>query len=89
MRVALYITERHQELYEEIKSTPAKHRAERLRLLASIGLLAMRSAWSPLTLAGGQLVSVPPNTSGGDIARDRPDPRRAKLKGKLQRSLGS
>jgi len=44
MRVYVRVHRGASELYEELQRTPAKERAERMRILASIGLAFVRSS---------------------------------------------
>lgn len=84
MRVVTYITEGYRELIEELERVPAKQRAERFRLLASIGLLTIRRAYG---LTGSEASQLDRETAGDTIDRPPSDARRAKLRSKLQSSL--
>lgn len=86
MRVVAQITKGYEELQEELKRFPAKQRAERMRVLASIGLYALRiENRSLMNMTGGP-------SQGGELdaqpQKSTPaDPRRNRLKGKLRQSL--
>ncbi len=85
MRVVAYITKGYRELIEELEQVPAKQRAERLRLLASIGLLTIRRAYGVL---GSDVPQLEREMTSNLSDRPPADAHRAKLRNKLQSSLG-
>lgn len=47
LRMLLTIPDAHCELYQEIEKVPTRHRAERMRTLAAIGLATLRGGVAP------------------------------------------
>ncbi len=76
LRMLLTIPEAHKELYEAIESIPVRHRAERIRTLAAIGLASLRGR-APLPAALADSASalaahVPEQTTAkGGVRRDK------------------
>lgn len=84
MRVVSQITAGYEELQQELKRFPAKQRAERFRLLASIGLLVIQGRHSLLLTASAAEQGRERST---ESQQPPADPRRNQLKGKLRQSL--
>lgn len=57
MRVSVIISASHSELLSELEATPLMDRAERLRVLASIGLATMRNRSLNVVEPGEQSVT--------------------------------
>lgn len=76
LRMLLTIPEAQKELYEAIESIPVRHRAERIRTLAAIGLAALRGPSSlPAALADSAAALAVRTTEGaptyGGVKRDK------------------
>lgn len=89
MRVIAQITEGCEELREELERFPMKYRAERIRLLASIGLFVLQGR-TVTTSAGVTVAPSPEREPNPESPKSQPvDPRRNRLKGKFRESLKS
>jgi len=60
-RIVLTVPESSPELFEELQHVPSRHRAERVRILATVGLLAMKSGGP----SAGHAAAVIPQTAKG------------------------
>jgi hypothetical protein len=73
----LTIPEAHAELYEAIESIPARHRAERIRTLATIGLASLRGRVAAPAAVAESISAIttpapePAAPVGSGVKRDR------------------
>lgn len=84
MRIVVRVSAGYEELQQELTRVPAKQRAERLRLLASMGLFVLQNRSAPFMPATAEQGSEPREKPD---ETNPPDPRRNRLKSKLQQSL--
>lgn len=71
IRVVLAVTAASPELFAALQGLPARSRAERVRMLATLGLAAVSGGVSCKTASGRAADAPPGNTDSSTLRQDR------------------
>lgn len=82
MRIVIIVSDGHPELFKELNAIPVSYRADRIRTLATLGLLLSRAASTlPAPAASSSLIS------GGEAPLRASSPQLNKVRDHLRKTL--